>query len=122
MSTTYDMVVVGAGIVGLAKERVAPPRHPDHQIAVLEKEPETAPHQSGHNSGVVHAGVYYKPGSLKARLCVEGKPRDGALRRRARHPVRDAAASSSSPSTRASCPAWQTSRPRPGQWRARAAR
>ena len=69
----YDIVMVGAGILGLATARELHSRHPGLRIAVLEKEPAPGLHQSGHNSGVLHAGVYYKPGSLKARLCVEGK-------------------------------------------------
>jgi L-2-hydroxyglutarate oxidase len=69
----YDIVMVGAGILGLATARELHSRHPGLSIAVLEKEPAPGRHQSGHNSGVLHAGVYYKPGSLKARLCVEGK-------------------------------------------------
>jgi L-2-hydroxyglutarate oxidase LhgO len=70
---TYDVVVVGAGIVGLATARELLGRHPQLTIAVVEKEDRPGRHQSGHNSGVLHAGVYYKPGSLKAQLCVEGK-------------------------------------------------
>ena len=66
---TYDYLIIGAGIVGLATARRLQERFPHAQIAVLEKEPNVAMHQSGHNSGVVHAGVYYAPGSLKARLC-----------------------------------------------------
>jgi L-2-hydroxyglutarate oxidase LhgO len=73
MGTTYDVVMVGAGIVGLATVRELRRRHPDLRIAVLDKEQEVGRHQSGHNSGVLHAGVYYQPGSLKARLCVRGK-------------------------------------------------
>ncbi|XP_030384246.1 L-2-hydroxyglutarate dehydrogenase, mitochondrial [Scaptodrosophila lebanonensis] len=68
----YDLVVVGGGIVGTASAREILLRHPTLKVAVLEKEPKLAVHQSGHNSGVIHAGIYYKPGTLKARLCVEG--------------------------------------------------
>jgi (S)-2-hydroxyglutarate dehydrogenase len=67
-----DLVVVGGGIVGLAVARELSLRRPGLGIAVLEREPEVALHQTGRNSGVVHAGIYYRPGSLKARLCVEG--------------------------------------------------
>ena len=67
-----DLAVVGAGIVGLATARELLSRRPGLRVAVLEREPEVAAHQSGHNSGVVHAGIYYRPGSLKARLAVEG--------------------------------------------------
>ncbi|XP_035780786.1 L-2-hydroxyglutarate dehydrogenase, mitochondrial-like [Anopheles albimanus] len=68
----YDIVVVGGGIVGTASAREILLRHPTLRIAIVEKEHKLAFHQSGHNSGVVHAGIYYKPGSLKAKLCVEG--------------------------------------------------
>src|SRR3954465_877981 len=67
-----DVAVVGAGILGLAAARELTRRHPRLSVAVLEREPDVARHQTGHNSGVVHAGIYYAPGSLKARLCVEG--------------------------------------------------
>jgi L-2-hydroxyglutarate oxidase len=73
MTTTYDIVVVGAGIVGLGTARELHRRHPQLLIAVVDKEDRPGQHQSGHNSGVLHAGVYYKPGSLKAQLCVQGK-------------------------------------------------
>lgn len=68
----YDLVVVGGGIVGVASAREILQRHPTLRVAIVEKEPKLAVHQSGHNSGVIHAGIYYKPGSLKAKLCVEG--------------------------------------------------
>jgi (S)-2-hydroxyglutarate dehydrogenase len=68
-----DVVVVGGGIVGLATAYQLLVQRPDLRITVVEKEPELALHQTGHNSGVVHAGLYYAPGSLKARLCREGK-------------------------------------------------
>ncbi|XP_016964280.1 L-2-hydroxyglutarate dehydrogenase, mitochondrial isoform X2 [Drosophila biarmipes] len=71
-SKDYDLVVVGGGIVGAASAREILLRHPSLKVAVLEKESQLAKHQSGHNSGVIHAGIYYKPGTLKARLCVEG--------------------------------------------------
>ena len=71
----FDIVMVGAGIVGLATARELRTRHPRLRIAVLDKEAGPGQHQSGHNSGVLHAGVYYKPGSLKAQLCVDGKTR-----------------------------------------------
>lgn len=70
--STYDLVVVGAGIVGLAVAREWTQRHPADSVAVLEREAGPAEHQTGHNSGVIHGGIYYTPGSLKARLCVEG--------------------------------------------------
>jgi L-2-hydroxyglutarate oxidase LhgO len=68
----YDVVVIGAGIVGLASAREILRRRPDTHLAILEKEDGVARHQTGHNSGVIHTGIYYAPGSLKARLCVEG--------------------------------------------------
>uniref|UniRef100_A0A0P4WQD0 L-2-hydroxyglutarate dehydrogenase, mitochondrial n=1 Tax=Scylla olivacea TaxID=85551 RepID=A0A0P4WQD0_SCYOL len=68
----YDMVVVGGGIVGMAAARELALQHPHLKLSVVEKENQLAFHQSGHNSGVIHAGIYYKPGSLKAKLCVEG--------------------------------------------------
>jgi L-2-hydroxyglutarate oxidase len=67
-----DVVVVGAGILGLATARELLVREPDRRLVVLEREPEVGFHQTGHNSGVIHAGIYYRPGSLKARLCVQG--------------------------------------------------
>src|SRR6266511_3923004 len=67
-----DIAVVGAGIVGLAAARELAHRHPDAAVAVLEREQRIAVHQTGHSSGVIHAGIYYRPGSLKARLCVAG--------------------------------------------------
>jgi len=67
-----DLAVVGGGIVGLAVARELIRRNPRASVCVLERESDIATHQTGHNSGVIHAGVYYTPGSLKARLCVEG--------------------------------------------------
>jgi L-2-hydroxyglutarate oxidase len=67
-----DLAIVGAGILGLALARELTLRHPRASVCVLEREADLATHQTGHNSGVVHAGIYYQPGSLKARLCVEG--------------------------------------------------
>jgi (S)-2-hydroxyglutarate dehydrogenase len=70
---SYDVVVVGAGILGLAVGRELLSRFPRLKLAILDKEPSIGQHQSGHNSGVLHSGIYYAPGSLKARLCVEGQ-------------------------------------------------
>jgi (S)-2-hydroxyglutarate dehydrogenase len=67
-----DVVVVGAGIVGLATARELARRHDGLRVVVLERDPRIAAHQSGRTSGVIHAGIYYRPGSLKARLCVAG--------------------------------------------------
>ena len=66
-------VVVGGGILGLATARRLRALAPDAEVALLEKESSLAAHQSSHNSGVVHAGIYYEPGSLKARLCTRGR-------------------------------------------------
>ncbi len=68
----YDVVIIGAGIVGLATGFELCSRLPGSSIAIIDKEPTVAAHQTSHNSGVIHSGVYYKPGSLKARLCIEG--------------------------------------------------
>lgn len=68
----HDLVVVGAGIVGLSVARELLRRHPGLKLVVVDKEEQVGQHQTGHNSGVIHAGIYYQPGSLKARLCVEG--------------------------------------------------
>ncbi len=67
-----DVVIVGAGIVGLAVAREWLQRNPAAKLMILDKENEIAAHQSGHNSGVIHSGIYYAPGSLKARACVAG--------------------------------------------------
>jgi (S)-2-hydroxyglutarate dehydrogenase len=68
----YDLVIIGAGIVGLAAAREILRRKPAVRLAIVEKEPEIGRHQTGHNSGVIHSGIYYAPGSLKARACVAG--------------------------------------------------
>ena len=72
-SKSYDLVVIGAGIVGLATARAWQDARPDDRVLVLDKETTVAAHQSGHNSGVIHAGVYYPPGSRKAQLCASGR-------------------------------------------------
>ncbi len=68
----YDLIIIGGGIVGLAVALEFSRRFPRLRLLVLEKEDRVAQHQTGHNSGVIHSGIYYKPGSLKARLCVSG--------------------------------------------------
>jgi L-2-hydroxyglutarate oxidase LhgO len=73
MAPRADVVVVGAGILGLATAWTLVRDEPARRVVVVDKETTVAAHQSSHNSGVVHAGVYYAPGSLKARLCREGK-------------------------------------------------
>ena len=72
MSAKSDVIVIGGGVVGLSVGREITGRFPGKRVVVLEKEARVGSHQSGHNSGVIHSGVYYKPGSLKARTCVEG--------------------------------------------------
>jgi L-2-hydroxyglutarate oxidase LhgO len=73
VTARFDVAVIGGGIVGLATALRLTEARPGLRIVILEKEPELATHQTGHNSGVLHAGLYYQPGSLKARLCREGK-------------------------------------------------
>ena len=68
----YNVIIIGGGVVGLAVALEITRRFPRQKLLLLEKEDRVARHQSGHNSGVIHSGVYYKPGSLKARLCVSG--------------------------------------------------
>ena len=72
MNSAYDIAVIGGGIVGMSFAMQAAEASPQTRIVVLEKENGLAQHQTGHNSGVIHSGVYYKAGSLKARLCVAG--------------------------------------------------
>jgi (S)-2-hydroxyglutarate dehydrogenase len=71
----YDCVIIGGGIVGLSVAWAILERKPDIRLTVLEKEDNWAQHQTGRNSGVIHSGIYYKPGSLKAKLCREGNRR-----------------------------------------------
>jgi len=72
MKDPFDFIVIGGGILGLSTAWQLQQRFPGRRVLVLEKESHPAAHQSGHNSGVIHAGVYYTPGSLKARFCREG--------------------------------------------------
>jgi L-2-hydroxyglutarate oxidase len=72
---TYDFCVIGGGIVGLATARALLARQPGASLVLIEKERELGLHQTGHNSGVIHSGIYYAPGSLKAKLCREGSAR-----------------------------------------------
>ena len=69
----YDIAVIGGGIVGLATANALLDARPGARMTVLEAEDRFAAHQTGHNSGVIHSGLYYKPGSMKARYCVEGR-------------------------------------------------
>jgi L-2-hydroxyglutarate oxidase len=72
-NTDFDIIVIGGGIVGLASAYKITLNHPDIRVAVLEKENRLAAHQTGHNSGVIHSGLYYKPGSNKAKTCAAGR-------------------------------------------------
>jgi L-2-hydroxyglutarate oxidase len=72
-SVDFDIVIIGGGIVGLASAYKIMLGHPKIRIAVLEKEENVATHQTGHNSGVIHSGLYYRPGSNKAKTCIEGR-------------------------------------------------
>ncbi len=69
----YDFTIVGAGIVGLSTAYKLSLKYPDSKIAILEKEHKVAVHQTGKNSGVIHSGIYYKPGSYKAKNCIDGR-------------------------------------------------
>lgn len=71
--SNFDVIIVGGGIVGLATAHKLTKKFPDKRMLVLEKEKEVAAHQTGHNSGVIHSGIYYKPGSYKAKNCVAGR-------------------------------------------------
>jgi (S)-2-hydroxyglutarate dehydrogenase len=69
----YDITIVGGGIVGVATAYKIQIKHPNLQILLIEKENHLADHQTGNNSGVIHSGLYYKPGSYKAKNCVDGR-------------------------------------------------
>ena len=73
MASQYDLTIIGGGILGLATALKLGAAHPALRILILEKEAELARHQTGNNSGVIHSGLYYRPGSLKARSCVSGR-------------------------------------------------
>jgi (S)-2-hydroxyglutarate dehydrogenase len=73
MASQYDLTVIGGGILGLATGLKILEAHPHIKLLIVEKEPELARHQTGHNSGVIHSGLYYKPSSLKAQKCVAGR-------------------------------------------------
>ena len=72
MADQFDLIIIGGGILGLATALEVTRQYPKIKLGVLEKEARLATHQTGHNSGVIHSGIYYKPGSLKARTCVTG--------------------------------------------------
>ena len=73
MASQYDLTIIGGGILGLATALKLSAAHPSLRLMILEKETELARHQTGNNSGVIHSGLYYRPGSLKARSCVAGR-------------------------------------------------
>jgi L-2-hydroxyglutarate oxidase len=73
MASQYDLTIIGGGILGLATGLKITAAYPSLRLLLLEKEPELARHQTGNNSGVIHSGLYYRPGSLKARTCVTGR-------------------------------------------------
>lgn len=73
MDSRWDLAVIGGGIVGLATAMKLAEKYPHLRLLLLEKEQEIARHQTGHNSGVIHSGIYYKPGSVKAQTCVAGR-------------------------------------------------
>lgn len=75
MTQSADLAIIGGGIVGLATALALTEANPRLRLIMLEKEVKIASHQTGHNSGVIHSGIYYKPGSLKARTCVDGARR-----------------------------------------------
>ena len=102
VAETFDHVVVGGGIVGAATAWTLSRRHPDRRRAAARQGAEFGRHQTGHNSGVIHSGIYYQPGSLKAELCRAGAAATEEFAARARHPVRGVSASSSWPPTSAS--------------------
>ena len=68
----YDIIIIGGGIVGLASAYQLLQQNPELKVAIVEKQNAVAAHQTGHNSGVIHSGLYYKPGSLKAQNCISG--------------------------------------------------
>src|SRR5919106_1216921 len=73
MASQYDLTIIGGGIIGLATAMQIIEAHPRIKLLLLEKESQIAEHQTGHNSGVIHSGLYYRPGSIKARTCVAGR-------------------------------------------------
>ena len=73
MASQYDLTIIGGGILGLSTALKITAAHPDVKLLLLEKESQLARHQTGNNSGVIHSGLYYRPGSLKAKSCVAGR-------------------------------------------------
>ena len=72
MNEHFDYIVIGGGIVGISTALQLQLAKPDHSVLLIEKESKLAGHQTGHNSGVIHAGVYYQPGTMKADFCKKG--------------------------------------------------
>ena len=72
---SFDVIIVGSGMVGMSLAFQLTERYPDLSIVVIDKEPEIGRHSSGRNSGVLHAGIYYPPATLKAKVCVQGAKR-----------------------------------------------
>ena len=87
-TTCYDFAVIGGGIVGLATAMTLNRRYPAARIVLLEKEEGPARHQTGRNSGVIHSGIYYKPGSFKARFARAGRQFDSRVLQGTWHPAR----------------------------------
>ena len=100
---TYDITIVGAGIVGMATAYHLSQSCPELKVAIVEKENKPAAHQTGHNSGVIHSGIYYKPGGSKAMNCRRGYRYLLDFARQHDIPTKSAAKSSSLPAT-GSCP------------------
>ena len=73
VKTPLDVVVIGSGLIGLSTAMSLVTRNPDIRLTVIEKDSEISSQQSGLNSGVIHSGIYYKPGSMKSKFCVEGR-------------------------------------------------
>ena len=89
MDKNFDIIVIGGGLVGLATAFKIQQQEPNKKILLIEKEKALASHQSGRNSGVIHSGLYYKPGSLRATNCVAGRHAlvDFAKKHRIRHDI-----------------------------------
>ena len=80
MSNSADLAIIWGGIVGCATALALSARNPGLKIVLFEKEPHLAAHQTGHNSGVIHAGLYYRPGSLKAATCTADRAGKGSAK------------------------------------------
>ncbi len=116
-----DLLVIGAGIVGLATALEVTRRFPEMRILVVEKEKRVAAHQTGHNSGVIHSGLYYKTGSLKARNCVAGAASMKRFCSQQGIPFEECGKLVVATSAGRSCAAGTTAAARHCQWRTRTA-